>query len=323
MSILDAAWRPQQFHTRRVEDRPGAPQAERRDLRDAVDTRESIPPGGVRCPCAAAESGRRARASHACALIRPGIPVCHGSIVKPAACVTAELHEQIGAPSSAPSMSNAGMLRQEPCASPSSSTARSTACGTRRRASRRRCRSRRDATRRRRPRARVRAESGSVSITFLAAATMPASSSWRREFSPSNCSASARASSHRLVAGEQQARGDVRRAHASRGVDARRQHEADVKAVERLAEQPGRFEQRPQADVCGPFDSRSSPSFAMTRFSPTSGTTSATVPIAAIFTNAGSHFSRPTRGRAPGPASARHRRRRDACRGSRSRGASG
>ena len=33
----------------------------------------------------------------------------------------------------------------------------------------------------------------------------------------------------------------------------------------------------------------------MTRFSPTSGTTSASVPIAAIFTKAGIHFCRPAR----------------------------
>ena len=41
--------------------------------------------------------------------------------------------------------------------------------------------------------------------------------------------------------------------------------------------------------LCGPFDSICRPSLAMTRFSPTSGTTSASVPIAAILTNAGSH----------------------------------
>ena len=40
--------------------------------------------------------------------------------------------------------------------------------------------------------------------------------------------------------------------------------------------------------LCGPRESRSRPSFAITRFSPTSGTTSASVPIAAILTNAGS-----------------------------------
>src|SRR5918996_986842 len=45
--------------------------------------------------------------------------------------------------------------------------------------------------------------------------------------------------------------------------------------------------------LCGPVDSIPSPSLAMTRFSPTSGTTSASVPIAAIFTNAGSHPARP------------------------------
>ena len=83
-------------------------------------------------------------------------------------------------------------------------------------------------------------------------------------------------------------------AHAAGGVDARRQHEADVKAVQRLAESgPSRSSSARRPTVCRSFDRRSSPSLAMTRFSPTSGTTSATVPIAAIFRNDGSHFSRP------------------------------
>ncbi len=44
--------------------------------------------------------------------------------------------------------------------------------------------------------------------------------------------------------------------------------------------------------VCGPALSEARPSLAMTRFSPTSGTTSASVPIAAILMNAGSQLSR-------------------------------
>ena len=94
----------------------------------------------------------------------------------------------------------------------------------------------------------------------------------------------------RLVGGQQQPRGDVGRAHAPGGVDARREDEPDVVAVDGLAGEAGRFEQRAQADGVAPLLSDSSPSFAITRFSPTSGTTSASVPMAAILTNAGSHF---------------------------------
>ena len=69
--------------------------------------------------------------------------------------------------------------------------------------------------------------SGSVWTIFFAAARISASSSCRRTFSPSSCSAScAHLVGHRLVGGEQQPRGDVGRAHAAGGVDARRQHEA-------------------------------------------------------------------------------------------------
>src|SRR5438128_1607458 len=42
---------------------------------------------------------------------------------------------------------------------------------------------------------------------------------------------------HRLVGGEQQARRDIGAAHPARRVDARREHEADVVAVDRLAGQ--------------------------------------------------------------------------------------
>ncbi len=45
---------------------------------------------------------------------------------------------------------------------------------------------------------------------------------------------------HRLVARQQQPRRDVGRAHAAGGVDARREHERDVIAVDRLAGQAGR-----------------------------------------------------------------------------------
>ena len=58
---------------------------------------------------------------------------------------------------------------------------------------------------------------------------------------------------HRFVGREQQPRGDVRRAHAAGGVDARRDHEADVIAVDRLSGQAGGFEQRAQADLVRPL----------------------------------------------------------------------
>ena len=57
----------------------------------------------------------------------------------------------------------------------------------------------------------------------------------------------------RLVAGEQQARGQVGRAHATRGVHARRNHECDVEPVDRRVQQTGRFEQRAQADRVRPL----------------------------------------------------------------------
>ena len=91
--------------------------------------------------------------------------------------------------------------------------------------------------------------SGSVSTSLRASATIVASSSWRFVFSTLSCSASAaRLVPGALVGGEQQPRGDVRRGHAAGGVDARRQQEADVEAVERLAGQARSVEQRPQPD---------------------------------------------------------------------------
>ena len=139
---------------------------------------------------------------------------------------------------------------------------------------------------------------------------------WRRRFSSFSCCASAaRLVAHRFVGGEQQPRRDVGRAHAPGGVDPRRKDEADLIAVDRLAGQPGGVEQRAQADGVRPVLSEPRPSLAMTRFSPTSGTTSASVPIAAIFTKAGSHLRLAGAVRtAPAPASARRRRRRGACR---------
>ena len=139
--------------------------------------------------------------------------------------------------------------------------------------------------------------SGSVSTIFLRLRRRcPASSCRRRMFSASSCSASAaRLVGHALRRTASSSRvGDVRRAHAAGGVDARRQHEADVIAVDRLAGQAGDVEQRAQADLVRSLRvSICSPSLAMTRFSPTSGTTSASVPIAAILTNAGSQRSCP------------------------------
>ena len=57
----------------------------------------------------------------------------------------------------------------------------------------------------------------------------------------------------RLVAGQQQPRGEVGRAHATGGVDARRNHERDVEAVDGRVLQAGRFEQRPQPDGVRPL----------------------------------------------------------------------
>ena len=53
---------------------------------------------------------------------------------------------------------------------------------------------------------------------------------------------------HGFVGGEEQPRGNVRRAHASGGVDARSQHERDLVAIDRLSAQARRVEQRPQPD---------------------------------------------------------------------------
>ena len=58
----------------------------------------------------------------------------------------------------------------------------------------------------------------------------------------------ARFVARRFVGREQQAGRDVGRAHAAGGVDARREDEPDVVAVDRLAGQPGGLEQRAQAD---------------------------------------------------------------------------
>ena len=58
---------------------------------------------------------------------------------------------------------------------------------------------------------------------------------------------------HALVGGQQQARRDVGRAHAARGVDARREHEGDVVAVDLFAGQAGDVEQRAQADLVRPL----------------------------------------------------------------------
>ena len=92
--------------------------------------------------------------------------------------------------------------------------------------------------------------SGSVWTIFLAAARISASSSCRRTFSPSSCMRErAHLLAHRLVARQQQPRRDVGRAHAAGGVHARRDHEGDVIAVDRLAGQAGDVEQRAQADL--------------------------------------------------------------------------
>ena len=58
---------------------------------------------------------------------------------------------------------------------------------------------------------------------------------------------------HRFVRGQQQARGDVRRAHTSGGVHSRGEHEADVIAVDLLAGEPAHVEQRSEPDLVRPF----------------------------------------------------------------------
>ena len=85
---------------------------------------------------------------------------------------------------------------------------------------------------------------------FLAAATISASSSCRRTFLAIELHRQRpHLLRHRLVGGQQEPRRDVRRAHAAGRVDARRQHERDVIAVDRLPGQAGHVEQRAQADL--------------------------------------------------------------------------
>ena len=88
---------------------------------------------------------------------------------------------------------------------------------------------------------------------------------------------------------QQQIERHVGRAHAAGGVQPRRQDEAHVKAVERLAQQSALCEQRFEAGAVRPLESAARPQCAMTRFSPTSGTTSASVPIAATLRKCGSN----------------------------------
>ena len=59
---------------------------------------------------------------------------------------------------------------------------------------------------------------------------------------------SARFALHRVAGREQQPGRDVRRTHPPGGVDARRDHEGDLIAVDRLAGEPRRVEQRAQSD---------------------------------------------------------------------------
>ena len=85
---------------------------------------------------------------------------------------------------------------------------------------------------------------------FRAAATISASSCWRRRFSALSCSASSRASSAIASSEASSSRAAMSgRAHAAGGVHARREHEADVIAVDLLAGQAADFEQRPQPDL--------------------------------------------------------------------------
>ena len=96
--------------------------------------------------------------------------------------------------------------------------------------------------------------SGSVWTIFFAAARISASSSCRRDVLAIELQRQlAHLLGHRLVVRQEQARGDVGRAHAPGGVHARRQHEADVIAVDRLSRQARDVEQRPQADLVRPL----------------------------------------------------------------------
>ncbi len=137
--------------------------------------------------------------------------------------------------------------------------------------------------------------SGSVSTAFFAAATMSCSSLLAaRVLGVELLGEGLRLAGQRLVGRQQQPRGDVGAAHAAGGVHARRHHEGDVIAVDGLAGQARRHRAAPAGRPCaGPRVSSSRPSLAMTRFSPTSGTTSASVPMAAILTNAGSQLLLP------------------------------
>ncbi len=148
-------------------------------------------------------------------------------------------------------MSKCGMLRHEPWATPSSSD--STIAG------RWNASTSFEATMPMTPRcqpspATTRTEraptSGSVCTIFLAAARISGFF-----FLPAHILAvellrqSARLVRHRFIVGQEQAGGKVGRAHPAGGVDARRHHEADVVAVDRLARQARHLEQRAQSDL--------------------------------------------------------------------------
>ena len=95
--------------------------------------------------------------------------------------------------------------------------------------------------------------SGSLSTCLRASATISCSSCWRRWFSSSSWSRqSLDLVGQRLVGREQQARRQIGRAHAPGGVDAGREHEADVVAVEAPAGEPGHLEKRPQPHLVRP-----------------------------------------------------------------------
>jgi hypothetical protein len=68
-----------------------------------------------------------------------------------------------------------------------------------------------------------------------------------------------------------------------------------VVAVDRLPAETGHVEERAEADLVRALGEQIEPELAITRFSPTSGTTSASVPMAATLMNPGSHISRSAR----------------------------
>ena len=259
MALLQLARAVDDLDAARREDRPRIAGAERRQRRDAGrdaagDARGT--PGRRRS--AAAASGRPGPSvSSATSLTAArSSRMRAASSVRPAACLWPPNRiSRCAQRSSAPSMSKRGMLRHDPCATPSSTD--STMAG------RWNASTSFDATMPMTPRcqpspATTRTErapmSGSVwtiffagreDLGFLLLALDVLAVELQRERAHLLAPAPRRSASSSRV-------GDVGRAHAAGGVDARRQHERDVIAVDRLAGQAADVEQRAQADLVRP-----------------------------------------------------------------------